>query len=153
MKTFKIKVFSFILIISFFIGVPSVIAQVEYWGEFCWQVNVTTSKLDPLLVKVGATHMGDYHFLLSGKITSLSSAEVIGSLHGNADVDGGNVVMTLVCTGTSSLEKFGQMMNVTLDISTLSGTFFLVGTHYTQGDVNPIGNHYDEGTMSRITCP
>ena len=119
----------------------------EYLGEFCWRLDITTSGASTIF-KSGVYEKEGGHYVLYGKSLDFNVA-----IHGNAERYGSNIVMTFVMSGVSpdTGDKFGNICNAVLDASTLNGTFYWVGTQYSPG--GEVGNHYDYGTMTLITCP
>lgn len=145
------KVLNFLLIGVFLLicFVPSNIEASEYLGERCWQMECTTPEDCTSVVKVGLFKMARNHLYFSGTILEIPGS----AIHGNLVRNGNQYSMSFLSTGIWGNDKWADMGNAVLDARTLSGDFFWVGTHYSQGMPDPLGNHYDAGTMTRIPCP
>jgi len=134
-----------------------------YYGDLCWQLNNATdiswqaggvqtsqSTSGQAILRLGTYQKEGGHFVFYGKVSSADSATV-APVHGNAEVQGDSVLMTLTYSGTGSTDKFNDIVNAVLNAQTLNGTFAQIGTHYNNS--GPLGIHYGDGTMTRITCP
>ena len=120
MKELKIMVVTLIFVVGFLVsgGIAKVEAQFsigQYLGELCW---------DDLgdLVRLGVTHMGDNHFLVTGSASDpLFPGDAI-PVHGNAEIVGGQILMTVNASGAEATEVFASTAHVILDPATLVGT-------------------------------
>ncbi len=146
----KRYVYSILLIGLFMLTTASRSHAEVYLGEVCWQ-GYNTTMGDVFILKSGVYAREGGRYILNGKISSEGS--IVGLFSGNGEIVGGNVMISFVSSGNTPPDKWGDVGNVVLNPSTLNGTFFWVGTHYTEGDVEPLGNHFDEGTLTRIACP
>ncbi|MFQ5962228.1 MAG: hypothetical protein ACE5MG_12610 [Candidatus Methylomirabilales bacterium] len=118
MRASKIMVVTLIFMVGFLIssgisGVEAQFAPGEYLGQFCWDNLGAT-------VVLGVTHMGDNHFLVSGTVTFLQGDTA--PFHGNAEIVGGQVLMTVNASGDELTEVFATTAHVILDPATLDGT-------------------------------
>ncbi len=134
-----------------------------YYGDICWQVNnatdiswqaggIQTSQQtsSQAILRLGTYQKEGGHYALYGKASSIDMATVAAA-HGNAEVQGNSILMTLTYAGAGSTDKFNDIVNAVLDAQTLNGTFAEIGTHYNNS--GPLGIHYGDGTMTKITCP
>ncbi len=119
-------------------------AEDVYLGDFCWQVFDDVGA-PAWIYKFGVYANEGGHFVLYGT-DSLTDAA-----HGNAEIVGSEVKMTIVSSGREGSGGFSEIFNASLDISTLSGTWRSVGDDY-DGSNNRF-EFIERGTMTRITCP
>jgi hypothetical protein len=149
MKIFKYAVIGFVSIFCLTVIVSSKVEASDYLGDFCWQFTPTLA--DPgvpnFIVKLGVFEMGGGHYLLGGK-----------GGHGNAKIDGNNVLVTLTVSaaggGTGGNDMMVGTYNITLDISTLGGTLAAIAHNHEDTDALTIADHnYFKGTMTFIPCP
>lgn len=97
MKTLKMAT-SVLLMLGFLLS--NAIRGVEaatFLGDFCWQTP------DGGLVKLGVTDMGGGHFLVHGRATEHGNVE---ALHGNAEIVGQQVILTVNYSGEDTLETW-----------------------------------------------
>lgn len=120
-------------------------AAETYIDEFCWQVDVTTPEPDSWSYKFGVYMKDGGHIVLYG------TEDGETAVHGNAEVIGGNLVMTIVSAGydiADPSEHWTDFISAVLDLATLSGTFH---AHTLWSDA-ATPNHFS-GTMTVISCP
>jgi len=134
-----------LLIVLFMFASTSKSQAEVYLGDFCWQADSTvTSK--SVVLKIGVYQKEGSHISLFGKVFQENNT----AIHGNAEIDGISVVMTLAESG--DINNFwpgteAMIWNVVVDLSTLNGT-------YSSLEVIPQQNVVeDTGTMTLITCP
>ena len=113
----------------------------QYFGElnFAW-TNDTYQTSGQL--KIGVTHIGDGHYLASGKIIKLAPAptETV-PVYGNAEIIDGQVHLTISFVGNGGTES----LRAILQPGTLSGIFKGVGIYGT------IDNY--QGSMWLLNTP
>ncbi len=137
-----------VLVIAFlFFGFNlNVKAAEKYLGEFCWQMDETPPDVDgPMIYKFGVYKKDGDHIVLYGTEDGETAA------HGNAEVIGGNIVMTIVSPGYDIIdpsEHWTDFISAVLDPATLNGTFH---AHALWSDT-ALPNHFT-GTMTFINCP
>lgn len=117
-------------------------AAETYLGEFCWQVDVTSPYSDSLIYKFGVYMKDGGHIVLYG------TEDGEATIHGNAEVIGGNIVMSIVSTGYDIADHWTEFISAVLDLATLSGTFY---AHSLESD--PVLTSRFTGTMTLISCP
>lgn len=146
MNTRKLNLMTILVVIGLFIGINLSKAEASaFLGDFCWQASSTMTPKSVLL-RIGVAEMGGGHFALYGKVFQGNNT----AMHGNAEIDGSNVLITLVESGDINSFWPGTealLWNAVLNLATLNGT-------YSSLEVIPQQNVVeDEGTMTLITCP
>lgn len=147
----------------FLLGAAAELRADVYYGDMCWRASyasdiswqaggVQTSQPNSSqeIFRLGTYQKDGGHYALFGKL-SAEDGSTFTAVHGNAEASGDSVVMTLTLSGVGSTDKFNDVFNVVLNAQTLNGTFTGVGTHYNNS--GPLGIHYSDGTMTKITCP
>jgi hypothetical protein len=88
----------------------------NFEGDLCWgNTNEPGS-----IMKLGVSYIGDGHFLVTGKINR-PDGSVHNVVNGNAEIDSGNIYMTLAHSGKDSDAMWAGIIHVILDSSTLNG--------------------------------
>lgn len=123
-----------------------------YIGEVCWDVSFTTPVGTGGIVRAGITDMGGGHYLLHGKATSKGEPKRVTAMHGNAEIEGSQVLITGVGSGTDADGTWEHVGNWVLDAATLNGTINRIGTYY-NSTTSAFKNYYDTGTVTSISCP
>ncbi|RJP14962.1 MAG: hypothetical protein C4520_20525 [Candidatus Abyssobacteria bacterium SURF_5] len=129
-----------------FIG-PSEAAKWPSAGStFCWE-----NEEGGVLILV-ATDMGSQHFLINGRYTSIEGK--VEALIGSAEMNAGNVHMTLVSAGTDDTDTFAYINRIVLSLPTLSGTYEGFGFCHEIDSPDPdnIGMDHGTGELFPITC-
>ncbi len=153
MKSIGIKSVVLLAVISLFTVFGSMEVKAgTYIGEVCWDVSFTTPVGTGGIVRVGVTDMGGGHYLLNGKATSKDDPPKVTAIHGNAELEGSQILVTGVAGGTNADGTWGHVGNWVLDASTLNGTINRVGTYYNSNST-AFNNYYDVGTVTFISCP
>lgn len=152
------KTFCSLVIVSLFIMLStySLVHAKEFprfKGELCWSFT------GPGIMNLWVQDIGGGHYIVSGKITINGIIQNI--LHGNAEIDGSNIYMTLVNSGKNSQAMWTGINHAILDGSTLSGTFEAIGNDRSYSEV-PIqiggifidsDTQYSSGSLTLISCP
>jgi hypothetical protein len=139
MKSLTLTGFLSILALGFAIWAAAPDASAEtYLGEFCWQGQ---GDGETGTLRLAVTDVGGGHFLLNGRMTN-SSTPATGAIHGNAEVVGNNVLMTL---NESHIDQFATSMttcSAVLSPSSLGGTIKCIGQdfNYSMAAFEPL-NH------------
>jgi len=134
MKRSEIKWSSFspLALIMLFFCVKPVFAN-NYLGEFCWRINDSIPG-NYIILKFAVSDVGDGHFSLNGIFIDYENNVVEGNPdvgHGNAELVGSMIVMTLVNSYYVPSEEYGSsVLNIQLNPSTLSGTYRTIDTAY-----------------------
>ena len=135
-----------LLIVLFFFATTSKLQAETYRGESCWQV----SGGDNWVYKFGVYEKEGGHYELYG--TDDDGEGDITAAHGNAEVVGSNIKMTIVASGyEAGYGAWDETFNAVLSISTLSGTWHALGLVY--DDSGSRLPYHTTGTITRITCP
>lgn len=118
----------------------------DYLGDFCWQ-----AKGGEVILKLGVSHIGGGHYIVSGK---LDEGTLRGPVHGNAEIEGENVYVTLVGTEKDDDEISNQIYHIILNINTLNGTVESIEHQYNYYEVPAFETEYNEpDTLTFISCP
>ena len=115
-------------------------AQVSYLGEACWSVAGSTPGGSPGLMELGVLPFGSGHFLLAGRMTDPTG---IAPLHGNAEVLGSKVYMSL---NAATDGPTASVVQVTLDLPGLGGVWKVI-------TIEESGVVTDAGTAAVVACP
>ena len=126
---------------------PRAAEAVEYIGEVCWTFASQSQTFGVL--KFGVVHIGGGHFLLSGG----GGPE---AWHGNAEISGGNILLTTVSSGSNASYVWSFVGRGVLNASTLNGTLDTMGVGHDKTNPN-LENAYTDYdgpfTMTLTTCP
>jgi len=120
---------------------------VEYLGEFCW--NFASASHGSGILRLGVVYLGGGHYLLSRG----GGPEAV---HGNAEISGGQILLTTVSSGSNSSYVWSFIGRGVLDAATLNGTLDTMGVGHDKTNPNPENSYSDyDGpfTMTFITCP
>jgi hypothetical protein len=128
------------------IGISNVEAAVEYLGEFCWE-----AKGGVAILKLGILHIGDGHLLVSGKL--LDKGHLKEVVHGNAEIEGSNVIVTLNSSDKDDKEIVTGTRHIIIDLSTLNAT--AEGIFHGYGYSNQLfeTEHEELDVLTFISCP
>ncbi len=143
----KREKFGFMLLIACFlfsVFAPTATNAGNYLGELCWNFTSTTHESSGVC-RLGVEHMGDGHFLCSGKVTVKGPASHTIPVFGNIETVDGKIAITLTIPGRRDGNLGSEMIYVSLD-SNLNGT------------IESIGIYSDEieawqGTATYTACP
>ena len=116
----------------------------DYLGEFCWNFTNTTTGASGVL-SLGVEHIGDGHYLCSGKGTIKSPVSLIVPVFGNAEIVDGKIVITVTVPGRRNGNLGPEIIYITLN-SNFNGTFESTGVYSDKIEVS-------EGTVAYTTCP
>lgn len=123
-----------------------------YLGELCWRINIQTSPTgnQEIIFKAGTYVLEGGHIQFIGRI--VKGNETI-PVTGQALSDGQQLIFHFTASGVDRLtgDHFGNIGNAVIDMNTLSGSFFWVGSHRTPA--GELGSHHDSGTMTFMNCP
>jgi len=125
---------------------PTSNSQAEvYLGDFCWQADSTVTPKSVLL-SIGVYQKDGGHIALFGKVFQGNNT----AIHGNAEIDGASVVMTLAESG--DINNFwpgteAMIWNAVLDRPALNGSYSSLELIPQQSIPE------DTGTMTLVTCP
>ncbi len=136
------------LLLGLFLFPTASKSQELYLGDFCWQIF--KNEVPAWVYKFGVYEKEGRHFALYG--LEDAGGGRITAAHGNAELVGGNIVMTVVGSGYEEASgAFNETFNAVLDAATLGGTWHSLGVLYDPDDNrNPF---HSNGTISLITCP
>ncbi len=123
-------------------------------GDLCWAINDEIAKLR-------VTHIGGGHYIVSGKTTVNGILHNI--IHGNAEIEGSNIYMTLV---KSEKDSEGEGMDTGIIYGAIDKVTFN-GTHegirhirnysaqpFVSGDIFiDSDTQYGTGSITFISCP
>jgi len=159
MRLLKTMLVVVIIIMSSFawISVSNVNAG-TYLGDFCWSIEGEIEGVSyTSIMQVAVTDMGNGHYFLNGKETHTEEGEtVIGAVHGNAEIVGDKVYMTLHSANSSPDGMGAWTEYVVLDWPSLDGTMEFVGIshEYDPEATQPTElEHFGPWTVTFITCP
>ena len=112
--------------------------------DMCFRIDITSPEVASWTLKLGVYQHEGGHYTLIG-------TDGVGAVHGNAEVIGGNVVLTLVSKGTDS-EEYLDNASAILNAANLgeSGSYHAFFTEVVGGNVVTIS---ESGTMAKINCP
>ncbi len=115
--------------------------------EHCFEVKIEGGALLGI-VKLGLSHIGDGHYIVSGK-AYYDSLQVI---QGNAETHGGNILLTAnhISKGDTGLSI--GISRVLIDRNTFSGTSEFVTHNLNYSDMS-ISRDYGNASLSNILCP
>jgi len=101
MRFFKFATVSLVMIFFLMLGIAISDAYAgNYLGEFCWQDE------EGGIAKLAVTDMGNGHFLLNGILTEDEGE--IGVMHGNAEIVGDKVYITITAAGSDEDVEHGH---------------------------------------------
>ncbi len=135
----------FTLFIPLIIAVSVYESQAEetYLGDFCWQLNDIESAGT---LKIGLYLKDGYHIAVYGALSGdIDGVTVRYPVNGNAEIDGNNVLMTIVAAYSGSE---AEIYHITLSLSGLNGTYDTVSM--SKGDEQTAGT--SGGTVTSIAC-
>jgi hypothetical protein len=146
MKVFRFTALSFIIIfgLTLYMGISNAEA-----GDLCWRVDTTTD-IEDIRLRVGVVEVGG-HYILSGKAVYDPPSAAVGTVHGNAEIYGGSIMLGLVINAGDAEGVWISSFNTVLDF-TFNGTYEGTQTIYEYGDPEP-KLVYTTGTFTPITCP
>lgn len=113
-----------------------------YLGEYCWEVDDGSS------VRLGITLTGDGHFTFAGRISDPGSGTDF-PVHGNLEIVGSSVVMSLAASTTQDETVVASVGNVVLAISTLDGTSDAMHMIY-EGGVSTLD--HEQHDLFSVSC-
>jgi len=117
----------------------------QYLGEFCWSAN---GGLD--MVRLGITHLGDTHFLVTGTVVETSGT--VNVVNGNMEIVNGEILMHITSSCIAPKDNATYSGTVVLDINTLNGYVEGVGI-YADRTSGQTGTSYDgTQTLTFTTC-
>ena len=70
----------------------------DYIGEYCWNFTNTTFQTAGA-IRLGIDHIGDNHYLCTGKVTVTSPVSLKVPVFGNAEIVDGKIIITLTIPG------------------------------------------------------
>ncbi len=154
MKELKIMVVTLIFVVGFLVsgGIAKVEAGIlpgEYLGELCWD------HLGDIYV-LGVTHMGDNHFLVAGSVTNPLFPGFTVPVNGNAEIVGGQILITLNASGAGPAAVIASTAHVILDPATLVGTIEFLDLFHDPLDPNPFSAfafHDGPNPIVPFPCP
>ena len=154
MKELQIMVVTLIFVVGFLVsgGIAKVEAQSPpgaYLGELCWD------HLGDIFV-LGVTHMGDNHFPVAGSVSNPLVPGITVPVHGNAEIVGGQILMTLNASGAGPAAVLASTAHVILDPAILVGTIEFLDLIHDPLDPNPFSAfaiHDGPTILVPIPCP
>ena len=128
-----------------------------YLGEVCWWASVTADQngpttKGPFLLRAGVTFMGGSYYLVQG---STQTEDNPAFLHGMAVIVGQEVWISASITqdhAPSSPWRDSSVIQLRLNSSTLSGTFWGIATDFRTSDLT-FDHTYGAGTVTATGCP
>jgi len=117
----------------------------DYLGQFCWNFTNTTFGSSGI-ISLGVEHIGDNHYLCSGKVTVTSPLSLIVPVFGNAEIVDGKIVLTITVPGRRNGNLGSEILYASLNPSNYSGTFESIGIFSDKIEVS-------QGTVTLTTCP
>lgn len=124
----------------------------DYIGEYCWRSTSASQYVYDY--KFGIEIVGQGHILLNGYSKFLGSQDGYEPTHGNAEIDGNDVRMTLNRSGASTegnINLWADTIYVVLSLPNLNGTYkALYQEHDISSDSTEIA--YSSGTFTRVAC-
>ncbi len=152
MRAFRFMTMSFVLIFALVICVGiSKGYTFTYYGELCWLV-AETGDPDTSIFKLAVSDMGGGHFILNGKEVDTSGDFDFYIIHGNAEVIGSDVIITLNGSGSDAIETEVSTYHVTLSSPSLTGTYDEIWTFYAKNQQLMVTGHVS-GTFTFVSCP
>jgi hypothetical protein len=148
-KIQRLIAISFVITIGFIvIGVASRVSASQYIGEACWELEEDGAIWG--IIKLGFSNTGDGHFIMSGTLIDYDGYEV-DIVHGNAEIQGGNILMTIVGSGRDAGTLWTWTDNVILNTSTLNGSYegIVNERNYSDGSIS---TQFEEGRFIYTTC-
>lgn len=139
--------FGFVLFISCLLvsaSTPITAIAGEYIGEFCWNFTNTTNGSSGV-ISLGVEHIGDGHYLCSGKATVKSPVTLTIPVFGNAEIVDGKIVITLTVPGRRNGNLGSEIVYILLT-SGFNGTLESIGIYSDKIEVS-------QGTVTYTTCP
>lgn len=128
-----------------FVGVTlSSAAAADYLGDVCWQLDDGAVTL-----KLGFSSIGGGHLLVNGR---MSGNGITGIVSGNAEVEGDNLLLTVVHSGRDKESMWTSTSNITINLSTLNGTYESIGHDRNYKDLS-VDTEYETGSLTFIRCP
>jgi hypothetical protein len=142
------KLFSFastvFLFVSLTIGVTVTKANANnYIGEHCWIFSTTHGVIG--VTKLGISHLGDGHYICSGTYSVSSPIVKTVLVSGSLAFVGDEIVITLNFAGIKDNTIGPEVINITLDPESLSGTLKGTGVYFDEVEIF-------EGTADYTTC-
>ena len=127
------------------LGLSVTNAKAEYLGEFCWNVIVDGETVGT--GKFGITHMGGNYYLIQG-----GSSEAKRYYSGSGLLIGNKIIFSMSVTFTNAemSRKSGIFEEITIDLTTLNGSFWSIATEYFEDGTDYV--HYTEGTYEYTSC-
>jgi hypothetical protein len=145
MKRLKLG-FVFFIALVLVVILTSVTARAgNYLGEFCWNFTNTTFETTGI-VSLGVEHIGDSHYLCSGKVTVTTPISLIVPVFGNAEIFDGKIVLTITVPGRRNGNLGSEIAYISLDPSNYSGTIESIGIFSDKIEVS-------QGMVTLTTCP
>jgi len=157
MKTVTVVVLGLVWLVGG-LGAGSPAEAAEYLGEICWSFAYTDSPISGT-VRLGVSHLGGGHYLLSGSQTWGTHQ---APLHGSAQVIGETIELTLTMAesaalassaangGTPTYSVLVIISHAVLNPLTLNGGLWALVTESALS--TPISG-YIAGTLTRMACP
>ena len=125
----------------------------SYVGDYCWQWQISEEgDTDTGIIRVAVTDMGNGHYFLNGKVTGEGEPS-IQAIHGNAEIVGNKVYMTLNGAGADPEEMCTYTVCVVLDWPSLNGTLEVIEICHEYDSQEIEGGHVGPGTVTFIPCP
>ncbi len=153
MKSFRFKAIIMFALISLLISFTYSGAEADTdLGEICWQFQNPGGEGSHIF-KFRVFDKGGGHYYLSGVNTLDDGSIMSGS--GNAEINGSNIVINIPTSGVHPWGKSAQTINMTLDRSTLNGSWFSLAHEIENDGSCHVGAHcleYYEGTATHISC-
>ena len=157
MKTRKVLVATGVLavLLAGLLLIPSAESSTRFSvnaGLLCWETG------DGRVLTVTVTNMGNNHYFLNGRFTSLTSTEgIVEPVLGSAELQGNDIYLTTTSSGSNGAESWEYVGHATLNAATLNGSIeFLGSIHNKIAVVDPFNiepNYIPSMTLTSISCP
>ena len=126
-------------------GVTAIKADAgDYLGDYCWNVSNTPLEWSWKL-QLGVTHIGSGHCLCSGIITVTDPFYLQIPTHGNMELIGNEIRISLSFPGIRNGHLGIGMHSIKLDPNTLNGTAECIGVYFDAVEL-------DESILTYTAC-
>ncbi len=147
-----------LLVLGLSIANAQAVNSVNYLGKSTWTVTITESTTVPsnvgatFTITGGVSKVGDEFYLFQGYVTAGTDGPFV--LSGSGFLMGTTLKFTLSTSQehTNSQWRDSGVMHVSMDKTTLNGTFYEVALHYDRG-AKKFDQSFTAGTLVRSGSP
>ncbi len=134
-------------------------AAQSYLGTYCWNMTITFTTVTgaqhgPFVMQADVAHVGGNTYSMHGRLTPSGDAPAIYS--GSGPIIGNTLYLSMAGSQSHTSEAWRDtsVAHLELDLSTLNGTIYDVGTDYNPA-TGVFSNHrYTAATLTLLpTCP